>query len=138
MAPERGERGGRHLVDLIRHRRGNEQDGGRHPCRRAKTSPGSPRSILSLQPASFAVSASTSRPQGAVFFFTKKTRPFTMQNKLLLVVLAGAAIALAGSWRRAGSVALLSLADPTGPLSDEEVAAFIFSFFCDAVLGSVA
>jgi len=56
----------------------------------------------------------------------------------LLVVLAGAAMALAGSWRRAGSVALLSLADPTGPLSDEEVAAFIFSFFCDAVLGSVA
>ncbi len=43
------------------------------------------------------------------------------QHKLLLLVLAGAAIALAGSWRRAGSVTLLSLADPTGPLSDEEV-----------------
>ena len=43
-----------------------------------------------------------------------------MPNRLLLLVLAGAAIALAGSWR-AGSVALLSLGDPTGPLSDEEV-----------------
>ena len=77
-------------------------------------------------------------PKGPFFFHKKNATFHTMQNKLMLVVLAGAAMALAGSWRRAGSVALLSLADPTGPLSDEEVAAFIFSFFCDAVLGSVA
>ena len=50
----------------------------------------------------------------------RKTTFGKMPNRLLLLVLAGAAIALAGSWR-AGSVALLSLGDPTGPLSDEEV-----------------